>query len=61
MDSLAFLWNAKVFVESLEQLEYLKKTGGYANKGFKYKIVFWDDLEEIKKKLVEAGATVELQ
>ena len=39
------------YMESLEQLEYVHKTGGYANKGFKYKISFWDDIEKIKTKI----------
>jgi energy-coupling factor transporter ATP-binding protein EcfA2 len=39
------------FMEDLELLEYIQKTGGYANKGFKYKIVFWDDMESIREKI----------
>jgi len=40
-------------MESLELLEYIQKTGGYANKGFKYKIVYWDDMEKIREKIKE--------
>ncbi|MDP3146004.1 MAG: hypothetical protein Q8T03_13515 [Bacteroidota bacterium] len=39
------------FMEDLELLEYVQKTGGYANRGFKYKIVFWDDMEKMREKI----------
>lgn len=39
------------YMEDLELLEYVQKTGGYANRGFKYKIVFWDDMEKMKSKI----------
>lgn len=39
------------YMEDLELLEYIQKTGGYANRGFKYKIVFWDDMEKIREKI----------
>lgn len=39
------------FMEDLELLEYVQKTGGYANRGFKYKIVFWDDMETLREKI----------
>ncbi len=39
--------------EDLELLEYIQRTGGYANRGFKYKIVFWDDIEKIRTKIKE--------
>lgn len=39
------------FMEDLEQLEYVQKTGGYANRGFKYKIVFWDNMESMREKI----------
>ncbi|MFA6924772.1 MAG: ATP-binding protein [Bacteroidales bacterium] len=38
-------------MEDLEMLEYIQKTGGYANKGFKYKIIFFDDMEKIRTKI----------
>jgi len=41
------------YMEDLELLEYIQKTGGYANRGFKYKIVFWDDMEKIKHRIKE--------
>ncbi|MCC7303499.1 MAG: ATP-binding protein [Bacteroidia bacterium] len=39
------------YFEELEMLEYIQRTGGYANRGFKYKIVFWDDMQKIKTKV----------
>ncbi|MFA6924710.1 MAG: hypothetical protein WC223_10725 [Bacteroidales bacterium] len=39
------------YMESLEMLEYIQKVGGYSNKGFKYKIVFFDDIQKIKTKI----------
>jgi len=38
-------------MEDLELLEYIQKTGGYSNKGYKYKIVYWDDMDKIKDKV----------
>jgi len=39
------------YFEQLELLEYIQRTGGYANRGFKYKIVYWDDMEKIRMKI----------
>jgi len=39
------------YMEDLELLEYIQKTGGYSNKGYKYKIVYWDDMDKIKDKV----------
>jgi hypothetical protein len=39
------------YFEELEMLEYIQRTGGYANRGFKYRIVFWDDMEKIREKI----------
>jgi energy-coupling factor transporter ATP-binding protein EcfA2 len=39
--------------EDLELLEYIQRTGGYANRGFKYKIVFWDDMDKVRTKIKE--------
>lgn len=39
------------YMEDLELLEYVQKTGGYANRGFKYKIIFWDNMENIRQKI----------
>ena len=29
-------------------LEYLQQTGGFANRGFKYKITYWDNLQKLR-------------
>lgn len=39
------------YMEDLELLEYVQRTGGYANRGFKYKIIFWDNMETIRQKI----------
>lgn len=39
------------YMEDLELLEYVQKTGGYANRGFKYKIIFWDDMDSMREKI----------
>lgn len=36
------------YMEELIKLEYVQRIGGYINKGFKYKILFWDDIEKIR-------------
>ncbi len=40
-------------MEDLELLEYVQRTGGYSNRGFKYKIVYWDDMEKTRSKIKE--------
>jgi predicted transcriptional regulator len=45
--------------EDLELLEYIQRTGGYANRGFKYKVVYWDDMEKIRTK-IKQGLTEQL-
>ena len=32
----------------LQQLEYVQLSGGYGNRGYKYKISYWDSLELLK-------------
>lgn len=43
------------YLSELTELEYIQQSGGYANKGFRYKIEYWDDYkllrERIKKQL----------
>lgn len=39
------------YFEELENLEYIQRTGGYANKGFKYRVAFWDDLDKVRAKI----------
>jgi len=39
------------YFEDIQHLEYIQRVGGYTNRGFKYKIVFWDDIEIVKAKI----------
>ncbi len=39
------------FFEDLTRLEYIQKIGGQANKGFKYKIMYWDDMEKMRTRI----------
>ncbi len=48
------------YMEDLELLEYVQKTGGYANRGFKYKIVYWDNMETIREK-IKSGLNEQLE
>jgi DNA primase len=39
------------FLQDLEELEYIRLSGGYANKGYSYKIVYWDDNQRLRLEL----------
>lgn len=39
------------YFEELELLEYIQRSGGYSNRGFKYKIVFWDEMNKMRDKI----------
>jgi DNA primase len=39
------------FLQDLEELEYIRLTGGYSNKGYCYKIVYWDDNQRLRMEL----------
>ena len=39
------------FINQLLELEYIKQTGGYANKGIKYKISFWDNHQKLRAEI----------
>ena len=41
------------YMEELERLEYIQRIGGYANRGFKYRIVYSDDMEKTRKQIKE--------
>ena len=41
------------YTEELMQLEYLQKAGGSAKLGYKYRIVSWDEAEQLRLKLKE--------
>jgi len=40
-----------VYMQELQDFEYVKQVNGYANKGFKYKIGYWDSLEALRAKI----------
>ena len=52
------------YFNDLEQLEYVKQTGGHANRGFTYKVLYWDNYEalrgKIKRNLDEQVKTLKL-
>ena len=39
------------YMQSLTELEYVKQIGGYANKGLKYKISYWDNYQKIRAEI----------
>lgn len=39
------------YINTLLELEYIKQTGGYANKGIKYKISFWDNHQKLRAEI----------
>ena len=41
------------YIEKLLELEYIHQSGGYHNRGLKYKIRYWDDNEKLRKAILE--------
>jgi 5S rRNA maturation endonuclease (ribonuclease M5) len=39
------------YLHDLEQLEYIRQSGGYSNKGFNYKVLYWDNNEVLRAKV----------
>jgi DNA-binding MarR family transcriptional regulator len=39
------------YINDLIELEYIVQSGGYANRGFKYKISYWDDLQALRQRI----------
>jgi len=39
------------YLTQLLELEYVKQTGGYANRGLLYKIAYWDNVEVIRSRI----------
>ncbi|MDP2160709.1 MAG: CHC2 zinc finger domain-containing protein [Flavobacterium sp.] len=39
------------YVQTLTELEYIKQNGGYANKGIKYKISYWDNYQKLRAEI----------
>jgi DNA primase catalytic core len=39
------------FINTLLELEYIKQSGGYNNKGIKYKIAYWDNHQKLRAEI----------
>jgi DNA primase len=39
------------YFNDLINLEYIAQTGGYANRGFSYKITYWDDIKALRDRI----------
>lgn len=39
------------YINELLELEYIFQSSGYANKGYRYRIDYWDDNEKLRKKI----------
>ena len=39
------------YLQSLLELEYIRQIGGFANKGLKYKVDYWDDYQRLRIKI----------
>lgn len=39
------------YIQNLTELEYIKQVGGYANKGIKYKISYWDNYQKLRAEI----------
>jgi DNA primase len=39
------------YANDLTNLEYIKQCGGYSNRGFTYKIMYWDNYESMREKI----------
>jgi energy-coupling factor transporter ATP-binding protein EcfA2 len=39
------------YINELIELEYIHQSGGYANRGYKYKIIYWDNLRKLRNEI----------
>ncbi len=39
------------YLHDLEQLEYIRQSGGFANRGFNYKVLYWDNVQVLRSKV----------
>jgi DNA primase len=39
------------YINDLVELEYIRQSGGHANRGFKYRIAYWDNYQTIREKI----------
>jgi len=41
------------YIQALTELDYIKQTGGFSNKGIKYKISYWDNHQKLRIEIKE--------
>lgn len=39
------------YIQTLTELDYIKQTGGFANKGIRYKISYWDNYQKLRAEI----------
>ncbi len=39
------------YISDLTQFDYIQQAGGFANRGFTYKITYWDDIQAIRSRI----------
>jgi DNA primase len=39
------------YLQDLEQLEYIRQSSGHINRGFNYKVLYWDNIEALRSKV----------
>jgi DNA primase len=39
------------YVQDLQQLEYLRQSGGYANRGYQYQVQYWDNYTAMRERI----------
>ena len=39
------------YIQDLIELEYIQQTGGHPNRGYTYKISYWDNIERLRKRI----------
>jgi DNA primase len=39
------------YLNDLVSLEYIRQTGGFANRGFTYKVLYWDNIQALRSKV----------
>jgi hypothetical protein len=39
------------YVNDLLQLEYIRQSGGHINRGFNYKVLYWDNIQALRSKV----------
>ena len=39
------------YLNDLQQLEYIRQSGGHINRGFNYKVTYWDNIQALRSKV----------